>query len=171
MPNIRHAPFALRVVQRKDGKAGIIYQRRPNADGNDRLQRVGSISPLAFTAGTPLMRDAVSKSNTNVIPANVVPPTNGRNKAGIHKKLNDKQSNNNELKPGPFFPLDSDWGAKVACFAIISSGLRDGERLLKTVGHIRNADPNESAWWLGLLTKDDNVRALRALRILTEAVQ
>jgi len=163
MPNIRHAPFALRIVQRKDGKAGIVYQRRPNEDGHDRLQRIASISTLAFTAGMPLLRDAVSKSQLY---------NNGvTSKAGVHRKSNEKSSGIIELRTGPYFPLDADWGARVACFAIISSGLRDGERLLKTVGHIRNADPNESAWWLGLLTKDGNVRALRALRILTEAVQ
>lgn len=59
---IRAAPFALRVVQRKGGKAAIVYRRRADAQGRDRLQRVAAISPLAFTAATPLLRDAVSQS-------------------------------------------------------------------------------------------------------------
>jgi hypothetical protein len=75
------------------------------------------------------------------------------------------------LDVGPYYPLDADYGARVACFAIISAGLRDGARLMRAANHLRHADPNEAAWWLGLLTRDDNSRALRALRILTEAVK
>ena len=155
MRGIRNAPFALRVVQRKAGKAGIVYQRRPDGKGRDRLQRVAALSPLAFTAATPFSRDAISKSQ---IP-------------GYRSKTATRESKTVKLTTGPYHPLDSDWGARVACFAIISAGLRDGERLLRAVSHIRDADPNEAAWWLGMLTRDDNVRALRALRILMEAVQ
>ena len=36
--------------------------------------------------------------------------------------------------------------------------------------NLKHADGTEAAWWLGLLTRQDNLRALRALRILTEAV-
>ncbi|GAI28825.1 unnamed protein product, partial [marine sediment metagenome] len=59
---IRLAPFALRVVQRKDGKAAIVSQRKADEKGRDRLQRLAAISPLAFTASIPLLRDAASKS-------------------------------------------------------------------------------------------------------------
>ena len=155
MRGIRNAPFALRVVQRKDGKAAIVYQRRPDNKGRDRLQRVAALSPLALTAATPLLRDAISKFRI----------------LGSRSKTDVREPRTVKLTTGPYHPLDSDWGARVACFAIISAGLRNGERLLRAVGHIRNADPNEAAWWLGMLTRDDNVRSLRALRILTEAVQ
>ena len=70
-----------------------------------------------------------------------------------------------------FRPLDGAWGARVACFALLAAGLRDGERLLLAANHLRHADPNEAAWRLGMLSRDDNVRGLRALRILTEAVK
>jgi len=137
---IRDAQFALRVVQRKTGLAGIVYRRKLDKNGNNRLKRIGSISSLAFTASKSFLREAT----------------------GISK--------DNELKPGPYYPLDNDWGAKVACFAIIASGLSDPERLVKASSNLRYADPNETAWWLGRLTRDNSSRTLRALRILMEAV-
>lgn len=148
MTAVSKASFALRVVQRKGGKAAIVYRRKADQNGRDRLKRVTAISPIAFTAATSLLREAVKLS---------VPEK---------KKLEDR-----DLSPGPFYPLDDDWGARVACFALVAAGLWDGERLLHAANHLRHADPNEAAWWLGLLTRDHNVRALRALRILTEAVQ
>lgn len=152
---IREAPFAIRVVQRKDGKAVIVYQRKPDKKGKDRLQRAATLSSLAFTAAIPMLRDAVTKSQ---IPNSS--PRNSNNKSQVM-----------ELNPGPYYPMDMDWGPRVACLGIISAGLRDGDRLLRAVSHLRGADPNEAAWWLGMLTRDDNMRAIRALRILTEAVQ
>ena len=44
-------------------------------------------------------------------------------------------------------------------------------RLGKAGNHFVSADAAEAAWWLGFLTRDDNLRALRALRILVEAVE
>jgi len=158
---VRAAPFALRVVQRKDGKAAIVYRRRADVQGPDRLQRVAAISPLAFTAATPLLRDAVSKSQIET----------SEYSRGNQEATQDRPANPTELTTGPFHPLDADWGARVACFALVAAGLRDGERLILAASHLRYADPDEAAWWLGRLTRDDNVRALRALRILTEAVQ
>lgn len=158
---VRAAPFALRVVQRKDGKAAIVYRRRADAEGRDRLQRVAAISSLAFTAATPLLRDAISKSYVSVSESQ----SNNRN------ETQGRPPERRELTPGQFHPLDADWGARVACFALIAAGLRDGERLILTANRLRHADADEAAWWLGMLTREDNVRALRALRILTEAVQ
>ena len=60
-----------------------------------------------------------------------------------------------ELETGSFHPLDADWGA----------------RLMLAANQVHHADPDQMAWWLGLLSREDNVRPLRALRILTEAVQ
>ena len=161
MRNIRQSPYALRVVQRKTGKAAIIYQRKADHNGRDRLQRVASISPLAFTAATPLLLEAVSKYESNEKP--VLECNEGENQPHHVSRFT--------FHVGPYYPLDADYGARVAFFAIISAGLRDGERLMRAANHLRHADPNEAAWWLGLLTRDDNSRALRALRILTEAVK
>ena len=153
---LRNAPFALRIVQRKEGKAAIVYRRRADAEGRDRLQRVAAISALAYTAARPLLRDAIRKSEIAVdAPEAAAPETNG----------------NGTLDTGPFHPLDETWGARVSCYALVAAGLRDGERLLRAAGHLRAADPTEAAWWLGLLSREDNLRPLRALRILTEAVE
>ncbi|HNT75688.1 MAG TPA: hypothetical protein PKH77_11790 [Anaerolineae bacterium] len=153
---LRHAPFALRIVQRKEGKAAVIYRRRADAEGRDRLQRVAALSPLATTAARPLLRDAINKSEIAVDEHDATAPeTNG----------------NGALPAGPFHPLDETWGARVSCYALVAAGLRDGERLLRAAAHLRAADPTEAAWWLGLLSREDNLRPLRALRILTEAVE
>ena len=162
MRAIRDAHFALRVVQRKEGRAGIIYRRRLDEMGRDRLQRVTALSPLAFTATTSMLREAVQQSEVSIKQSISHPPSQ-------KKRLVNTKSQS--LDPGPFYPLDDDWGARIACFGLVAAGLRDGERLLSAANHLRHADPNEAAWWLGLLTRDDNTRALRALRILTEAVQ
>jgi len=146
----RSAPFAFRVVDRSEGRAAIIYRRKPDKNGRDRLQRIAALSPLAFTAGTSLLREAASKSVID-----------GRSPGSRQGALN----------PGGFYPMDSDWGSRVACFAMICAGLRDGERMLKAASRMREADGNESAWWLGMLQNGQSVRALRALRILTEAVE
>jgi hypothetical protein len=147
---IRLAPFALRVVERKGGKAAIVYRRTVDSKGQDRLQRLAALSPLAFTAATPMLREAVKESAI-----------------GRRQPVMTSQT----LTIGAFHPLDTDWGARVACYGIIAAGLRNAERLLQSANHLRRSDPNEAAWWLGLLTRNGRVRALRALRILTEAVK
>lgn len=150
MRKIRLAPFAVRVVERKRGKAAIIYRRQVDTKGQDRLQRLAALSPLAFTAATPMLREAVKESAI-----------------GQRQPVMTSQT----LARGAFHPLDADWGARVACYGIIAAGLRNAERLLHPAGHLRRADANEAAWWLGLLTRNGKVRAIRALRILTEAVK
>ncbi len=154
---IRYAPFALRIVERSGGKAAIVYRRKADKNGKDRLQRLCAISTLAYTAGTPLLRDAVYKSVVEA-PAS-------------RRAASEEPRRTNGLSAGEFYPLDADWGAKVACFAYLAAGLGNAERLMKAAGQLRNADANEAAWWLGMLTRDDNTRPLRALRILTEAVE
>jgi len=140
---IREADFAMRVVRRVAGDAAVVYRRRLDDQGRERLQRLGTISPLAYSAGAPLIRAAV------------------RNLHGSSVKL----------APGPFFSMDEDWGARVACYAILCAGLRDADRLHRAASHLQHADGTEAAWWLGLMTRPDGGRAIRALRILTEAVQ
>lgn len=139
---LRQAPFALRVVQRRGGRAAIIYRRQADARGRDRLQRIAALSPLAFTAAGGLLREALERSGA---------PTAERVNA--------------------FIPLDGDGGARLACFGLLAAGLRDGERLARAADHLRAASGAQAAWWLGLLTQEDGRRALRALRILTEAVR
>ena len=142
---VRQASFALRVVRRRTGDAAILYRRTLNKKHEERLSRVVSISPLAFSAGAALLRAAV------------------RGSEGPSAKLT----------TGPFHPLDDDWGARVACYAKIASGLRNANRLARAAANILQADGTEAAWWSGLMGRSNSsgVRATRALRILTEAVR
>ncbi len=133
------ADFALRFVRRKDGTAGIVYQRKLDNKGRERLQRVASISPLALQAGMSLVRAATGR---NGIPSG-----------------------------GAFIPLSAEWGTRLACYGVLSAGLRHSERLARAALHLQYTDPVDSAWWLGMVTREDKMRAIRALRILVEAVE
>jgi hypothetical protein len=148
---VREAAFALRVVRRRAGTAAILYRRRLTQSGAERLDRIGALSPLAFSAGAPLLREAVRSSNGTVM-------------AGGHPGASAP------LAPGPFKPLDNDWGARVACYTLVARGLRDADRLHRAAAHLRHADGTEAAWWLGLMERANGKRAVRALRILVEAV-
>lgn len=139
--NVRHASFALRVVRRSEGDAAIVY-RRQLTDNGERLTRIASVSPLAFAAGSPLLRAGVRATGDS----------------------------NAKLAPGPWLPLDDDWGARVACYGLVSEGLRDPDRLHRAAAHLKGGDSAETAWWLGLMTNGQAGRAVRALRILVEAV-
>jgi hypothetical protein len=139
---VRHAGFALRVVRRRSGDAAILYRRTLNRNHKERLTKVAPIAPLAFTAGTPLLRSAVRAM----------------------------EGNGAKLSTGAFHPLDADWGARVACYALVASRLRRAERLSRAASHLGDADAAEAAWWLGLMSGRGGRRAVRALRILVEAV-
>ena len=147
---VREASFALRVVQRNGGKAAIVYRRYADEAGRDRLQRVGALHPLAYRAAQPMLREAV---------------WDAEGKDGLMPPADDV------LTTGAYHSMGTDWGTRIACFAIISKRLRNGERLLRAADQLRQADPDQAAWWFGLLTQEDNDRPLRALRILTEAVE
>ena len=140
---IRQASFAMRVVRRRAGDAAILYRRTLNQKQDERLTRVAPISPLAFSAGAALLRTAVRETVGQPV----------------------------KLTAGPFLPLDADWGAKVACYAKVASGLRDAGRLHKAAENLRQADGTEAAWWLGMMVRPGGKRAVRALRILAEAVK
>lgn len=146
---IRAAPFALRLVRRKAGRAAIVYRRQANAQGLDRLQRVAALSPLAYQAALPLLREAARASTDRGASAD----------GGAALSLD------------RYKPLDSTWGPRVACLALVCAGLRDVERMALAAGHLRRLDGALAAWWLGRLLQNDHGRALRALRILVEAVQ
>lgn len=138
---IREATFALRVVRRRNGDAAIVYRRRLT-NGKERLDRVAAVSPLAYSAALPLLRAAV------------------RAIGGPSAKLT----------MGPFLPMDGDWGARVACYTLVAAGLRDAKRLQRAAANLQHADGTEAAWWLGLMQRPNGKRAVRALRILVEAV-
>lgn len=140
---VRQASFALRVVRRRSGDAAIVYRRSLNGRGQERLTRIAAVGPLAFSAGAGLLRAAV------------------RAVGGRGAKLSE----------GPFHPLDPDWGARAACFALLARGLRNARRLHTSAEHLRHADGAEAAWWFGLMSQAGGRRAVRALRILTEAVR
>lgn len=141
---IREAPFAIRVVRRSAGDAAIIYRRSTGNGKRDSLVRIAALSPLPFLTGGRLLREAARKS----APDRTAPT----------------------LVPGPWIPLDADWGARVACYAMIAEGLRDPERLQRASDHLLRSDATEAAWWLGLMSAPGGNRAVRALRILVEAV-
>lgn len=139
---VRQAAFALRIVKRKQGTAAIIYRRSLNPKGEERLTRIAAIGPLAYSAGASLLRAAV------------------------------RAAGGGRLTPGPFYALENDAGARVACYALISSGLRNASFLHNAADNLRRADGTEAAWWLGLMAGSRRrVRAIRALRILVEAVR
>jgi hypothetical protein len=143
MNAIRQANFALRVVRRRGGDAAIVYRRRVNPRHEERFDRIAAISPLAFTAGAGLLRSAVRAMGGNSV----------------------------KLTTGAYHPLDPDWGARTACYAVVAAGLRDAGRLHAAAENLRRADGVEAAWWLGLLEGSHRKRAMRALRILVEAVK
>jgi len=141
--NIRQATFALRVVRRRAGDAAVVYRRRLTKKSEERLDRIAAISPLQFSAGAGLLRSAVRAIG-------------GRG---------------TRLTTGPFHPLDPDWGARVACYALVVRGLRNAGRMHRAAENLRRADGAEAAWWFGLLSGAGARRAVRALRILVEAVK
>ena len=143
---IRQAPFALRAVRRRSGDAAILYRRSLDTKHQERLTRVAPISPLALSAGSALLRSAVRATSG----------TTGR------------------LMAGPFHPLDPDWGARVACYALVAAGLRNPERMHRASANLQHADGTEAAWWYGLMAAGrarNGKRAVRAFRILVEAVK
>ena len=141
--NVRQAAYALRVVRRSTGAAGIVYRRELTEKREERLTRVGALSPLAFSAGAGLVRAAV------------------RATAGPKAALSE----------GPFHPLDWEWGPRVACYCLVARGLRNAERLHRAAENLRHADGAEAAWWFGLMGNSQSKRATRAFRILVEATK
>jgi hypothetical protein len=59
----------------------------------------------------------------------------------------------------------------VAAFSLIARGLRSADGLHRAASHLQHADGTEAAWWLGLMERPGGKRAVRALRILSEAVK
>jgi hypothetical protein len=138
---VRDASFALRIVKRKAGTAAIVYRRSLKTSGEERLTRVAAIGALAYSAGSSLLRASVRGATFT------------------------------KLEPGPFYPLDQDYGARVACYALLTSGLRNANAMHNAADSMKRADATEAAWWLGQMSGTRRVRAIRALRILVEAVK
>jgi hypothetical protein len=139
--SVRAASFAVRIVKRKTGTAAIIYRRSLKADGTERLTRVAALGPLAYSAGASLLRSALRGTGAA------------------------------KFVPGPFYPLDEDPGARVACYSLVARGLRNASALHSAADNLKRADGTEAAWWLGLMSGSNRTRAVRALRILVEAVK
>jgi hypothetical protein len=79
-------------------------------------------------------------------------------------------SREKERKRKELEAMRAEWGARLACLAIVSRGVRDHDRLAIAAGRITGLSGTDAAWWVGLLTGPGAERAARALRILTEAV-
>jgi hypothetical protein len=138
---LRNAPFAVRITRRDGNLAATIYRRTLNSRRLNRLTRLTAIGPGAFTAATPLLRAALNAADRTA-----------------------------RFDPGPYLPIDANWGVRLACFGLVGTGLRDTSRLVQTARRLRDADATEASWWLGQMTSPTGPRAVRALRILLEAV-
>ncbi len=101
MIELKNAPFSFRITFRKGGEAAIIYRRMLDKRSRETLQRIVAVSPQAFAAGRGLFNAAVKdiRGNSNTVVSN-----------GHHQSL------------------DADWGARIACFGFVSSGLADPEK-------------------------------------------
>lgn len=141
---LKQTAFALRVTRRREGNAGIVYRRRLNESGQVRLEKIAEMTPEVLASGTFLIRKAVRATTPDA-----------------------------QLEPGPYLPIDEDWGVRVGCYAKACDGLQVPYRLDRTAEHLLQADPNEAAWWLGLMSRSNGhgQRAVRAFRILTEATE
>ncbi|MBI3762078.1 MAG: hypothetical protein HY260_09490 [Chloroflexi bacterium] len=76
-----------------------------------------------------------------------------------------------KLTPGPFYPPDPDWGARVACYAMVASGLGNANRMSKAAANLHHADATKAAWWFGLMQNGTHRRVRRVLRIIVEVRQ
>jgi hypothetical protein len=168
---LREAPYALRLVRRAEGEAAIVYRRQPNPGRRDRLHRVTAISPLALTAGEGLLRRAVL-NGLAAEPGRAAGKEDRGERArdGGARPANKRAAGGWPPAAGPYQPLRADWGARVACYALVARGLRDPERLARAARRIQDMPGPDAAWWVGQLTGEQADRALRALRILSEAV-
>jgi len=152
------APYAIRITVRREGETVLVYRRAPDASRRDRLQRIATIGPLARTVADGMLRRAAEGTEEPDAQAGrrrrkVIPPDDSW-----------------PLAVGKYHPMRAEWGARLACLAIVSKGVRDHDRLAIAAGRITGLSGTDAAWWVGLLTGPGAERAARALRILTEAV-
>ena len=61
--------------------------------------------------------------------------------------------------------------ARDAGYAMVAAGLRNAARLHRAAEKLRHADPVEAACWFGLMANGGGRRAVRAMRMLVEAVR
>ena len=143
MIELKNAPFSFRITFRKGGEAAIIYRRMLDKRSRETLQRIVAVSPQALAAGRGLFNAAVKdiRGNSNTVVSN-----------GHHQSL------------------DADWGARIACFGFVSSGLADPEKIYRAAINLQHTDGSEAAWWLGKIWNSQTSRPIRALRILVGAV-
>ena len=151
------APYAIRITLRREGETVLVYRRAPDASRRDRLQRIATIGPLARTVADGLLRRAAEGTEEP-------DAQSGRRRRPVASGAS------GPLAVGKYHPRRAEWGARLACLAIVSRGVRDHDRLAIAAGRITGLSGTDAAWWVGLLTGPGAERAARALRILTEAV-
>lgn len=135
--------YILKIRRSKGEIVGTLYRRHLDNQDEEKITRLAGISPRALLSGYPLLRVAVQ----------------------------DSQKQELLLEAGKCYELETDWGVRVACYALVASGLRDDDRLRQAAANLQYCDGAEAAWWLGLMTRPNGLRAVRALRILVEAVK
>ena len=151
------APYAIRITLRREGETVLVYRRAPDASRRDRLQRIATIGPLARTVADGLLRRAAEGTEEP-------DAKQGRRRRPVASGASWP------LAVGKYHPMRAEWGARLACLAIVSKGVRDHDRLAIAAGRITGLSGTDAAWWVGLRTGPGAERAARALRILTEAV-
>ena len=138
-PQRRPTTYSLRVRRRRDGLAATVLRLRLDDEGRERPARLISISPVALLEGGMLIREAIR--SVEPWPA---------------------------LEPGTY-PVDDDYGARLACYAAVVRGLRNREGMRNAASAILLLDGTEAAWWLAIMRDGRGRRGVRALRILVGA--
>ena len=75
-----------------------------------------------------------------------------------------------EWRPAAAIGIESMRGRSEAS-PILRCGIRKASALHSAARGLKRADGTEAAWWLGLMGGSRRIRAVRALRILVEAVK
>ncbi len=148
------APFQIRINIGTGGLIATLYRRETDPkDGEVKPMRVCTINALAYTAGKPLVRDAITAGKALWIVR--------RKWAAVAESP----------RVGQAYSICSDWGPRIGCFGLVAAGLKDGDRLSYATSYFSRMDSAEAAWWFGMLLVDRSDRAVRALRILSGAVE
>ncbi len=58
----RKPEFTIRLIRRREGMVGYIYQRQLDTLGRFRLRRIGRLNPLALRAASSMLRHALPHS-------------------------------------------------------------------------------------------------------------
>lgn len=148
------SPFRIRINIGTGGLIATLYRRETDPkDGEVKPMRVCTINALAYTAGKPLVRDAITAGKALWVV---------RGKRGAIAE---------SPRAGQTYSICSDWGPRIGCYGLLATGLGDGDRLYYASSYFSRMDSAEAAWWFGALLSDRSDRTVRALRILSGAVE